>query len=181
MNKNHFGRFSRDGTKIATDIYYKPTDSKQYLFFNSCHPKHTKTSIPFSLADRIRSIVTTQLAFYVNLHRAVIGPSAWVSYKPVSCKIHTFLQMQLVPHCSTAVLYEPISKLYIYTKNQPYIFPMLGLRFFFSFFFFFFCTMDLRNLTNNHDGTKRKRDKLDANHLAHDLDEIDPMSVMSDS
>ena len=92
--------------------------------------------------------------------------------------------MQLVPHCSTAVLYEPISKLYIYTKIQSYIFPMLGLRFFVFFFLFvclFFFTVDLRNLTNNHDGTKRKRDKLDANHLAHDLDEIDPMSVMSDS
>ena len=67
MNKNHFGRFSRDGTKIATDIYYKPTDSKQYLFFNSCHPKHTKTSIPFSLADRIRSIVTNEETLKIRL------------------------------------------------------------------------------------------------------------------
>ena len=40
----------RVGTKIETDIYYKPTDSKQYLLFNSCHPKHIKTSIPYSLA-----------------------------------------------------------------------------------------------------------------------------------
>ena len=50
----------RENTKIETDIYYKPTDSKQYLLFNSCHPKHTKTSIPFSLARRIRSIVTNE-------------------------------------------------------------------------------------------------------------------------
>ena len=50
----------RENTKIETDIYYKPTDSKQYLLFNSCHPKHNKTSIPFSLARRIRSIVTNE-------------------------------------------------------------------------------------------------------------------------
>ena len=50
----------RENTKIETDIYYKPTDSKQYLLFNSLHPKHTKTSIPFSLARRIRSIVTNE-------------------------------------------------------------------------------------------------------------------------
>ena len=30
---------------IETDIFYKPTDSKQYLMFNSCHPKHTKKNI----------------------------------------------------------------------------------------------------------------------------------------
>ena len=40
----------KEGSKLETDIYYKPTDSKQYLLFNSCHPKHTRTSIPYSLA-----------------------------------------------------------------------------------------------------------------------------------
>ena len=50
----------RENTKIETDIYYKPTDSKQYLLLNSCHPKHTKTSITFSLAHRIKSIVTNE-------------------------------------------------------------------------------------------------------------------------
>ena len=50
----------KEGIKLETDIYYKPTDSKQYLLFDSCHPKHTRTSIPFSLARRIRSIVTNE-------------------------------------------------------------------------------------------------------------------------
>ena len=43
--------------KIETDIYYKPTDSKQYLLFNSCHPKHVATNIPYNLARRICTIV----------------------------------------------------------------------------------------------------------------------------
>ena len=30
---------NRDG-KIETDIYYKDTDSKQYLLFYLCHPRH---------------------------------------------------------------------------------------------------------------------------------------------
>ena len=38
---------------IETDIFYKPTESKLYLLFYSCHPKHIKTSIPFSLARRL--------------------------------------------------------------------------------------------------------------------------------
>ena len=50
----------KEGSKLETDIYYKPTDSKLYLLFNSCHPKHTRTSIPYSLARRIRSIVTNE-------------------------------------------------------------------------------------------------------------------------
>ena len=40
------------GTKIETDICCKLTDSKQYLLFNSCHPKHNKTSFTYSLAQR---------------------------------------------------------------------------------------------------------------------------------
>ncbi len=48
---------AHDGT-IHTDIYYKPTDSKQYLLFESCHPRHIKTSIPFSLARRLKTIVS---------------------------------------------------------------------------------------------------------------------------
>ena len=42
------------GTKIEKDVYYKPTDSKQFLIFNACHPKHTKTSIPYLLARRLK-------------------------------------------------------------------------------------------------------------------------------
>ena len=45
-------------TEIETDIYFKPTDSKQYLLFTSCHPKHTRTNIPFNLARRICTIVS---------------------------------------------------------------------------------------------------------------------------
>ena len=45
-------------TSIITDIYFKSTDSKQYLNFNSCHPKATKINIQFSLARRICTIVS---------------------------------------------------------------------------------------------------------------------------
>ncbi|MCG8430695.1 MAG: GIY-YIG nuclease family protein, partial [Candidatus Omnitrophica bacterium] len=47
----------REGKKIITDLFSKPTDTKQYLHFRSCHPRHTKTNIPFSLARRICTIV----------------------------------------------------------------------------------------------------------------------------
>ncbi|GAB1599900.1 uncharacterized protein LOC115230173 [Argonauta hians] len=45
-------------THLETDIYAKPTDSKQYLLFSSCHPKHTKTNIHFNLARSICTIVS---------------------------------------------------------------------------------------------------------------------------
>lgn len=31
----------KEGSKLETDRYYKPTDSKQYLLFNSCHDEHS--------------------------------------------------------------------------------------------------------------------------------------------
>ena len=58
----------RVGTKIETDIYYKPTDSKQYLLFNSYHPKHIKTSIPYSLARRIRTIVSNENTLHTRMN-----------------------------------------------------------------------------------------------------------------
>lgn len=42
---------------IHTNIYTKPTDKKQYLFFNSSHPKHTTLSIPYSQALRYRRVI----------------------------------------------------------------------------------------------------------------------------
>ncbi|XP_014778431.1 uncharacterized protein LOC106875004 [Octopus bimaculoides] len=45
-------------TEIEADVFFKPTDSKQYLLFSSCHPKHTKINIPFNLARRICTIAS---------------------------------------------------------------------------------------------------------------------------
>ena len=45
----------KDGL-IETDLYTKPTDKHQYLLISSCHPTHTKRSIPYSLALRLRRI-----------------------------------------------------------------------------------------------------------------------------
>ena len=42
---------------ILTDIYYKPTDTHQFLPFDSCHPRHTKISIPYCEARRLCTII----------------------------------------------------------------------------------------------------------------------------
>ena len=45
---------------IVTDIYHKPTDTKNYLLFSSHHPRHVKISLPYSLALRIIRIVSDE-------------------------------------------------------------------------------------------------------------------------
>jgi hypothetical protein len=50
----------KEGTTLSTDIYYKPTDTHQYLHFGACHPHHTKTAIPYNLARRLCTIVSDQ-------------------------------------------------------------------------------------------------------------------------
>ena len=47
----------KDGV-LHTDLYTKPTDKFQYLNFKSSHPYHQKSSLPYSLALRIRRICT---------------------------------------------------------------------------------------------------------------------------
>ena len=44
--------------EIETDIYYKSTNSHDYLNYNSSHPQHTKRNIPFNLAKRIICFVS---------------------------------------------------------------------------------------------------------------------------
>ena len=50
----------KDDTHLTTDIYYKPTDSFQYLPYTSSHVRHTKNNIPYNLARRICMIVENQ-------------------------------------------------------------------------------------------------------------------------
>ena len=38
---------------VETDIYYKPTNTHDYLPYDSTHPDHTKNNIPYNLAKRI--------------------------------------------------------------------------------------------------------------------------------
>ena len=57
----------RMGSLIITDIYYKPTDTKQYLDYNSCHPCHIRRYVPFNLARRICTIVEDDLLRHKRL------------------------------------------------------------------------------------------------------------------
>ena len=45
---------------ITTDLYVKPTDTQKYLLATSCHPNHTKRSIPNGQAHRILRICSNK-------------------------------------------------------------------------------------------------------------------------
>ena len=47
----------KDNKMFVTDIYYKTTDTQQYLDYTSNHPRHAKNNIPYNLARRICTIV----------------------------------------------------------------------------------------------------------------------------
>ena len=42
--------------KLSTDLYCQPTDSHQYLHYDSCHAEHIKRSIIFSQALRLKRV-----------------------------------------------------------------------------------------------------------------------------
>ena len=49
------------GNKLMTDVFYKVTDTHQYLHFKSCHPKQCKNNVPYNLARRICTIVSDKV------------------------------------------------------------------------------------------------------------------------
>ena len=51
---------------LTSTLYTKPTDSHSYLLYDSCHPKHIMTSIPYSQFLRIRRICTHWTDFMAN-------------------------------------------------------------------------------------------------------------------
>ena len=52
--------------KLYTTLYTKPTDTHDYLLYNSAHPKHCKDATPFSQLLRIRKICKNDRDFEIN-------------------------------------------------------------------------------------------------------------------
>ena len=53
--------------EFIANLYCKPTDGHQYLHFESCHPSHTKSSIIFSQALRMRRICSKKSDLVANI------------------------------------------------------------------------------------------------------------------
>ena len=53
-----------DNSPVETDLHTNPTDKHQYLLKTSCHPAHTKRTITFSLALRLRRICSCTDDFF---------------------------------------------------------------------------------------------------------------------
>ena len=56
-----------NSSNITTDLYVKPTNTRQYLMATSCHPNHTKRSIPYSQALCILRICSSSSMCYTTL------------------------------------------------------------------------------------------------------------------
>lgn len=57
LNENH---------TLSTTLYTKPTDSHNYLLYDSCHPYHCKNGMPYSQFLRIRRICSDDIDFLRN-------------------------------------------------------------------------------------------------------------------
>ena len=54
-----------EDNSVETDIYCKPTNTHDYLPYDSAHPDHTKNNIPYNLAKRI-------IVFVANPEKVII-------------------------------------------------------------------------------------------------------------
>ena len=95
---------------IETDLSTKPTDKHQYLLISSCHPQHTKRSIPYSLALRLRRICSNHDNYIITLlDAATTKPFS----KPKYRGLLTFLALT---HLYAAVFFSRRERCHMYTK-----------------------------------------------------------------
>jgi hypothetical protein len=52
-------KVKKEGTKLVTDLFCKPTDSHSYLRYDSAHPQRCKDSIPYSQFLRVKRICSS--------------------------------------------------------------------------------------------------------------------------
>jgi len=65
-------RVVKDHTgKLYTTLYTKPTDMHAYLHYSSCHPKHQKTSGPYSQFLRIKRICSKDTDYKKEANRLI--------------------------------------------------------------------------------------------------------------
>ena len=55
--------------QVETDVYYKATNSHDYLDFDSHHPTHIKENIPFNLEKRIIVFCSNERKEKVRLNK----------------------------------------------------------------------------------------------------------------
>ena len=69
--------------QIETDVYVKPTDSRQYLHSSSCHSYHSKKSISYSQALRFNRICSKNNFFDIHCNDL----EKWLSERDYSEKL----------------------------------------------------------------------------------------------
>ena len=60
---------TKNGHRLNTTIFCKPTDRHMYLYEKSNHPNTTKNAIPFGLGIRAKRICSTQEEYNNNRQR----------------------------------------------------------------------------------------------------------------
>ena len=58
-----------EDNSFETDIYYKPTNTHDYLPYDSVHPDHTKNNMPYNLAKRIIIFVSNPNKIIIHVDK----------------------------------------------------------------------------------------------------------------
>ena len=109
----------QDGT-LWTDLYTKPSDSHNYLDYNSAHPLHCKRSLPYSQFLRIRRICGKDCDFY--RHCCMIKYHLLRRGYPADCFNEAYIKatnVSTVEACQMAEKVEEEDPFFLITTYHP--------------------------------------------------------------
>ena len=110
----------KDDTHLTTDIYYKPTDSFQYLPYTSSHPRHTKI---YNLARRICMIVENQDRRKRRLYNWKQYPAEIIDYDVNKSLTQTMEELRRVREQATEN--NLLCLVTTYNPNNPQVFQLV--------------------------------------------------------
>ena len=113
----------KKGENIETDIYRKPTDTLNYIDFHSCHPRHTRINIPYTLATRIVNIVSNKHQQVLRLRELqTILLKKNYPYKLIQDAIQKALDIRTQPKKSSQPPKKILPFITTHNPNNPNIF-----------------------------------------------------------
>ena len=116
---------NKNGDKLATTLYIKPTDRQQFLHSTSCHPKHLKNFLPYSQALRYRRNISDETQLQKHLDNLTNDFTKRGYKRPEVSKAAKILRQQTLTYKQKSSAMDRIPFVFLFLPNMDQLKPVI--------------------------------------------------------